>query len=579
LIGNRLILFGSLCLLTIVMTLKLLPPLATKLAIDNVFLNRTLPRWTRVLPPFPEDKKTRLIALFVFVLVVAIVGVAIGLWSRWLATLVAKRVQLAISRKVFEHAASLPLNRVYSLRAGGAVSLLREDAGQVGELIFSLMFNPWRAVIQLLGGLVALLFIDWHLLLSAVIFVPAVYLSTLIWGRVIRPIFRDLRGRRVELDAKCTEVFSGMRVVRAFGRQHAEVVRFVRGNHLVLRLELLGWRWMRGVELLWEVALPVASGLLVLAGGIRVLDGYLSPGDLMMFLVFLTMLLEPMSVLANTMTQVQSGLASFDRVLELLEEPREFASHAKGIKIAKKSIAGRISLDRISFHYPESAAMVLDDVSLEIEPGELIALVGHSGSGKTTLCNLVARFYDPTEGTIRIDGRDLKTIDVASYRRSLGIVEQDVFLFEGTFAENIAYAQKRASRGDVERAARIANAAQFIEACPRGYDTLIGERGVHLSGGQRQRLAIARAVLADARILIMDEATSNLDSEAERLIQKSLESVFHNRTSLVIAHRLSTVRKSDRILVLEAGRVVEIGNHESLLARGGRYREMIDLQT
>jgi ATP-binding cassette subfamily B protein/subfamily B ATP-binding cassette protein MsbA len=298
----------------------------------------------------------------------------------------------------------------------------------------------------------------------------------------------------------------------------------------------------------------------------------------MMFLVYLAMLLEPGAVIASTITQLQNNLSGFDRVLDLLAEPREMVSRPGAFTVVKSSVAGRISLRDVSFQYPKTDAVVLRDINLEIEPGEVIALVGRSGSGKTTLCNLIARFYDPTEGVIELDGINLRDIDVESYRRLLGIVEQDVFLFDGTIQENIAYAHRSATRAEVEQAARAANAAEFIEAFPEGYDTLIGERGVRISGGQRQRLAIARAVLADPKIFILDEATSNLDSESEQLIQRSLSTLLRNRTSFVIAHRLSTIRNADRILVIEHGVIVEAGTHSELLHQNGRYSDMVALQ-
>jgi ATP-binding cassette subfamily B protein len=349
-------------------------------------------------------------------------------------------------------------------------------------------------------------------------------------------------------------------------------------SHLLTRKELFAWWWTRGVEILWDLLLPAASGALMLYGGLAVLHGRLSLGDLMMFLVYLAMLLEPLAVIVTSVTQLQNNLAGFDRVLDILDEPREMTESPGTVSVRKNAVAGRVSLEGVSFKYPGTETLVLRGVDLEVEPGETIALVGRSGAGKTTLCNLIARFYDPTSGLIRLDGTDLRNIRVDSYRRLLGIVEQDVFLFDGTVAENIAYADRRASPVDVARAARVANAEEFIEALPDGYDTLIGERGVKLSGGQRQRLAIARAVLADPKIFILDEATSNLDSHSERLIQRGLESLMRGRTSFVIAHRLSTIQRADRILVLESGSVVENGSHEELMSRDGRYREMVELQ-
>jgi ATP-binding cassette subfamily B protein/subfamily B ATP-binding cassette protein MsbA len=576
--GFRSTIVVALALVSVATLVRLIPPAATKVVIDYVLLGRPLPRGLPVWLAVPSEPRARLVALAVVVFLTSALGLTVHLLARWRATVTTKRVQVAVRKKVFEHATRLPLHRVYLLKSGGAASLLREDAGGVGELIFSMVFNPWQAVIQFVGGLVVLAWVDWRMLIAAVLLVPGVYWSNLMWVRRIRPLHREVRRERQDIDAQTTEVFGGMRVVRAFGRQKREAARFVLANHLLARQEIYAWWWSRTVDVLWELLLPVASGALLIYGGLEVLGGRLSLGDLMMFLVYLAMLLEPMAVLATSATQLQNNLAGFDRVLDLLAEPTEL-SGAPGVRTVRKSaVAGRITLNRVSFRYPGTDRTVLNDVSLVAEPGEVVALVGTSGAGKTTLCNLIARFYDPAAGSVRLDGIDLRDIEVESYRRLLGIVEQDVFLFDGTVAENIGYAVRRATPQQIERAARAAHAHEFIAAFADGYDTLIGERGVRLSGGQRQRIAIARAVLADPKVFILDEATSNLDTASERLIQHALAALLRERTSFVIAHRLSTIRGADRILVLDAGTVVETGTHAELMRRGGHYRDMVELQ-
>ena len=578
--GHRRTIALALLGLSVATLLKLVPPAATKVVIDYVLMARPLPAAIEEWSPFPipDSPRLRLPILVAVVTAISILGTMFGLWSRWLATRTTKRVQVAVRRRVYEHAMRLPLHRVYQLKSGGASSLLREDAGGVGELVFSMLFNPWRTVVQFVGGLVVLAWVDWRLLLGALCLVPGVYYSDLLWNRRIRPLFRDVRKQRQEIDSETTEVFGGMRVVRAFGRQKSESARFMGENHLMSRLELHVWWLSRLIELLWEFVLPMATVVLLLYGGLQVLEGRLSLGDLMMFLVYLTMLLEPMAVLATSVTQFQNNLSGFDRVLDLLEEPREMADCPGHRPVRKASVAGRLTMEKVGFAYPGTSRRVLRDIDLDVEPGETIALVGRSGSGKTTLCNLIARFYDPTTGVIRLDGTSLRDIEVESYRRLLGIVEQDVFLFDGTIAENIAYGDRWATEARIAQAANAANAAEFIERLPDRYETLIGERGVRLSGGQRQRLAIARAVLADPRIFILDEATSNLDTESERLIQQSLARLLHGRTSFVIAHRLSTIRHADRILVLDGGAIAEIGSHQELMTSGGHYHDMVELQ-
>ena len=367
---------------------------------------------------------------------------------------------------------------------------------------------------------------------------PAVFLTHRTWINAIRPQFRVIRKQREQIDASATESFAGMRIVRAFSRQKREAARFTTENNLMARQEIYAWWWMRVVEMVWETLIPIASAGLLFYGGYRVLDGHMTVGDLMMFLVYLLMLLEPLATLAQSATQFQNSLSGLDRVLDLLEERREMPSSPGALKADRSMVVGRIAFENVTFTYPGSAVPALHDICLSIEAGQTVALVGPSGAGKTTLTNLVARFYDPDEGRVTLDGRDLRDYDVESFRSLLGIVEQDVFLFDGTIAQNIGYARRYAASEEIRAAAEAANAAEFIDRMAGGMQTVIGERGVRLSGGQRQRLAIARAILADPKVLVLDEATSNLDTESERLIQQSLSRLM--RRTNEFCHRSSS---------------------------------------
>lgn len=576
--GRRALLAFGLTTVTISTLLGLLIPASTKVVIDYVLTDNPgptgLPDWL----PVSDDRPTLLWQVAGAMLALAIVAAAINVTGRWQVTRLARTMVAKLRRLAFEHAVRLPLHKVHAMKSGGVASVLREDAGGAAEMTFSVIYNPWRAIVQLTGTMVVLVIVDWRLVVGALALGPVIWLTHRTWINRIRPVWRDIRRTREGLDASATESFGGMRVVRGFGREHGEASAFVHTNDFMIRQELLAWWRSRGVEVAWQVLIPAASAGVILYGGLQVLNGSLTIGDVMMFSAYLMMLLGPLETLASTATQAQNNLAGFDRLLDLLEEPLEFSGSRKGLALQREAVRGRVTLDGVSFRYPGGSEDVLEDIGLDVSPGEVIALVGLSGAGKTTLCNLIARFYDPTAGAVLLDGVDLRQIDVDSYRRLLGIVEQDVFLFDGSIADNIGYARRGAARADIERAAEIANAAGFIERLEKGYDTLIGERGVRLSGGQKQRIAIARAVLADPRILILDEATSNLDSESEALIQRSLAELMRGRTSFVIAHRLSTIRRADRIVVIEQGRIIEVGSDAELNALGGRYADLLRLQ-
>jgi len=594
--GHRKTIVFSLMTLSVAVGLGLLMPVSTKIALDYVLTDSPGPGGIGEALGIEQGSVPSPKALLWIVggamMLITMLAVLFAMLGRWQCTRITKRVQVGLRKRVFEHASRLPLSRVHEIKSGGVASVLREDAGGVGELVFGMIYNPWRAITQLGGTLVILAVIDWRLLIGAVAVVPLIFMTHKTYIARIRPMFRDVRATRQGIDAQATEAFAGMRVVRGFNRRQAEAARFTRAGHFMVRQEILVWWWSRGLEIAWQVLIPTASAAVLIYGGSQVLDGTLTLGDLMMFSAYLLMLLGPLEALVSSATSIQTNLAALDRILDLLDEEEEFEGRRGAIELIPEQVQGRVAVEGVTFSYPrplkpgqspdtklEALPPVLVDIDLDVAPGETIALVGPSGAGKTTLCNLVARFYDPTLGRVTIDGRDLREIKVESYRRLLGIVEQDVFLFDGTVAENIGYARREASNEQIIAAAEVANAHGFISELEDGYDTLIGERGVRLSGGQKQRLAIARAVLADPKILILDEATSSLDSESERLIQRALNELMRGRTSFVIAHRLSTIRHASRIVVIEDGQIREIGSHDELMAGDGRYAELVRLQT
>ncbi len=579
----------SLGLLTVAVVLGLLPLYMPKIVIDSVLDDKPVPEF---LAPFlPNGSYALLIWLVAVFVCVLSVSQFVRLWAGWQAARAARRVQAEVRRKTFEHACLLPLHRVLELKSGGVASLLREDAGAVGNLVLQGLFNPWNAIVQLLGSLAVLTFIDWRLLLVGLFVIPGCWITHRTWMRYVRPLWRDVRYTRLQVDSHATEVFGGMRIVRAFGRRRAETAAFVRQLNLIVRQELYTWWWMRTLDTFWSISVPVGTGILLLLGSWQVLSdreavasGMLPSGEafttgaLIAFLTYLAAMMRPVSTLAATATELQNALAGLDRTLDLLEEEVETHCDSSVVKLPTDRIQGAIRIEKISFRYPHSTRNAVSDITLDAPPGTTTAFVGPSGSGKSTLCNLIACFYQPTAGRILLDGVDLRNIDLDAYRRLLGIVEQDIFLFDGAISENIAYSGRNFTEADIRNAAKLSNAHEFIAQLPNGYDTVIGERGVRLSTGQRQRLAIARAVLSDPKILILDEATSALDTESERLVQASLAELMTKRTSFVIAHRLSTITHADQIVVLEAGRIVERGTHSELIRTSGHYRHMIELQ-
>ncbi len=430
-------------------------------------------------------------------------------------------------------------------------------------------------LIRLIGGSIILLVLDWRLAALVLIPVPILAIALRHYNTKIRPVYRNVRARLGDINAKLQDNLSGIRVIQAFAREDMERQRFTTESERYYRARVKGIRY-------WSVFFPairflgaMGSVIVLGVGALMVVKGEMSLGTLVAFLSYTTSFYEPINRLTEVDNIFQEAIAAGERFFEILDQTTEVGDTPDAV--ALPTIQGKLVFDEVAFRYG-TGDKVLHDIAFEMAPGEMVALVGPSGAGKTSIANLICRFYDPNQGQITIDGHDLRQIKLSSLRQQVAVVLQDSFLFNNSVVENLLYGKPDADRDEIMEAAKAANAHEFIIQLPEGYDTEIGERGVKLSGGQKQRLALARAILADPRILILDEATSSVDAEAEFLIQQALERVLKDRTSLVIAHRLSTVRNADKIIVLDKGRIVEIGKHDELLARDGLYGQLYKRQ-
>jgi ATP-binding cassette subfamily B protein/subfamily B ATP-binding cassette protein MsbA len=543
--------------------LDMVHPLFMRYIIDQVLLTEAVA---------VSERLTHLHLAGAFFLAVIVMGQLAGDWRNYRQEVLNKQVMLSLRRALQERLLHLPLHQLSDMKTGGIVSRLSGDVNTTTGLLQMAIISPGVAVLRLLMALGILFFLNSRLASSAIAIIPGVMLVSFYFARRVRPIYRAIREDVNEVDGRVAELFGGIRVVRAFQREPREQRDYSVGHHTIVRKELFAHRREMVLWGAWGFMLAAISLVIVWFGGYLQIQGRATVGDIMAFQWYTFLLLNPVWQIVNSFSELQRSLAAMERVFEVLAMPEDKPDAPDAVD-APTRVAEMRFLD-VFFAYREGEPVV-SHFDVTVPGGSVVALVGRSGAGKTTVTDLVARFHDPTQGQILLNGIDLRQLRLRSYRQLLGVVQQECFLFDGTVRENLAYGRRHATDAEVLDAAKRANAHEFIVGLPEGYDSIIGERGVKLSGGQRQRLAIARALLADPQILILDEATSNLDTESEQLIQASLTELLRGRTSFVIAHRLSTITHADLIVVMEAGRIIERGTHAELMRAQGTYFAMV----
>ncbi len=541
-------------------------------AINLALLRLAGTLWDIITVQHDQPRMTDLITVFLGLVVLQ------GLCSMghsYLTAWISQRIVADFRQHLFAHLHTLSVSFFARRRTGELLSRLMNDVTVIQSVVTETPIDSAKQLVTFVGGIAFLLTMNWRLCLLILVLLPLLVLVAKFFGRRLKSLSTSIQDQTAALSTLIEEVISGIRIVKSFVQTEREKTRFAAQVEQTLALT------MRKAGVM-AVFIPVISLLTFSAaaavlwyGGRQVIDGSVSPGDLFAFVLFAGILVGPFSSAARVFAQIKEAQGATQRVFEILDTRAEVSDSPTATPLS--TVSGHIRAEHVSFAY-DPRQPVLTDVSFEAKPGELVAIVGPTGAGKTTMMNLLHRFYDPTEGHVSIDGQDLRQVTMDSWYRQIALVPQETILFGGTILDNIRYGDGKATQEEVVAASRAAHAHDFIMSFPDQYQTIVGEKGINVSGGQRQRIAIARAIVKNPRILLLDEATSALDSESERLVQEALEQLMKGRTTFVIAHRLTTIQRADRILVLNKGRLVETGTHAELIDRKGLYQYLYTLR-
>jgi subfamily B ATP-binding cassette protein MsbA len=556
----RLRLLGAFGCMLMASASGILPPWLLKNVVDDVLIKKN---------------SLMLNGLAVAIILLFVLKNVAGYGQQYLMVWVGQRAVMDLRVALYGKIQSLSLTYLHKRRVGELLSRITGDVATLQGLVSTTIVDLIVQTLTFFGMAGFLVYLNWRLTLFALLVIPLAFKVIHFASTRLRAVGHTIQQELASLSAIAYEALSAVRIVRSFATEEHELERFKRQSEANVRALVHGTQIQATLQGVVEVILIFALALLLWVGGREVIAGSMTPGELIAFLGYLGFMVQPLRVISRIVGSIQQCLASADRIFEILEVPETLPVPA--VPVFLKPVRGEIGFNDVWFAY-EPGRWVLKGVNLSIRPGERIALVGSTGAGKTTIADLVPRFYDPQRGEVRIDGVDVRELDLKTLRKQIGIVPQDPVLLKGSIAYNIAYGFPEATELDIREAAKTAGIADFIEGLPAGYETEVGERGVTLSGGQRQRVAIARAIVRDPKILVLDEATSSLDTAVEQQIQEAMGLAMKGRTSIVIAHRLSTILESDRILVIEAGQIAEEGKHEELLAAKGLYAKLYGLQ-